>query len=73
VIAAGQTVPQAIAVDATSAYWTTSDAVMSCAIEGCTSPATLASAQGPFGLAVDADSVYWANTGGGNVMKLTPK
>jgi hypothetical protein len=53
----------AIAVDATSVYWTGFDTVMSVPLAGGT-PVTLASGQGGVNaVAVDATSVYWTNAG----------
>ena len=62
-----------VAVDATTVYWTTADAVMSMPISGGT-PVTLANVGGlggGAGIAVDATSVYWIAPGA--IMKLAPK
>ena len=66
VLAAGQSEPTGIVVDAANVYWTTQgsnsgNSVMKVPIGG-GAPITLASGQGtPFGVAVDATSVYWTN------------
>jgi hypothetical protein len=64
----------AIAVDATSVYWTNSDGtIMKVAIGG-GNAVTLASGQGDsVGIAVDATSAYWTSPATYSVMKLTPK
>jgi hypothetical protein len=73
-----QAYAEAIAVDATSVYWTTNTTVMKVPIGGGTS-ITLASGQDSSGsgnlgidtgIAVDATSVYWTNLGAGEVRKV---
>jgi YbbR domain-containing protein len=79
-LASGQNFPVTIAVDSTSAYWTTRTTVMKVPLDGGTE-VTLASGQsGPVKVVVDATSVYWTNAGtlannyaDGSVVKLTPK
>ena len=64
-------IPNDMAVDGTSVYWT-SDAgtVMKVPLTGGTA-ITLASDQdGPSGIVVDDASIYWTNAGSGTVMKL---
>lgn len=68
--------PTGIAVDAQSAYWTSSvvapnGAVRYCALQGCSgSPSTLASGYGePDTIAVDSNDAYWTNYADGTVVK----
>ena len=73
-LASAQYTPNAVAVDATSAYWTehTGYRVMKAPIGG-GATTTLASGQTyPNGIAVDTTSVYWVSDDG-TVMKLTRK
>ncbi len=66
-----------VAVDATTVYWSTDNAVMSLSMSGGT-PVTLANV-GAGGIAVDATSVYWIGPSSGQpsftsaILKLTPK
>jgi hypothetical protein len=72
-LASGQTRASSIAVDATSAYWTTyaANTVMKCASGGCDEhPTRLAGAQrSPSSIAVAGGSVYWIQQDNGDVMK----
>jgi hypothetical protein len=65
---------EAIAVDAVAVYFTTStsNAVLSCPISGCTGePRVVARDQArPTGVAVDARAVYWSNAASGTIMKV---
>jgi hypothetical protein len=67
----------AIAVDASSVYWGSGDGKLKRVPLGGGAAITLASGQVQFtpgGIAVDGTSVYWrAATGGGTLMKRTPK
>jgi hypothetical protein len=83
-LASGLTLPQnigaqTIAVDSTSVYWATQDAIMKLPL-ACGTPVSLAPAVGAVALTVDATSVYLAGQGldcGGQgctaVQKVTPK
>jgi hypothetical protein len=77
-LASAQSLTKAVAVDATSVYWTNSSTsyngndgtVMKVPIGG-GAPTTLAAGQSnPWRIAVDATSVYWTSTGAGTVMKV---
>ena len=70
-LAQGQTLPSAIAVDASRVYWLTSSAVM--AIDKGrpgAAPETLAANTSPSALAVDSSSVYWTDQVAGTVNQV---
>ena len=75
-LASGQNVPWAIAVDATSVYWTNNNlnggqgAVMKVALDGGTLTTLAVGQNESYGIAVDATNVYWADYGDGSVRKI---
>jgi hypothetical protein len=71
-IATGQDTPNALVVDATNVYWTTSDGHVRKASLTRGPTRTLASGQSfPWGIAVDATNVYWVNAAtSGQVMSI---
>ena len=76
ILASGITSPIAVAIDATSIYWTDQSDLMSVSLSGGTVTTLVSGRSGVSGLAVDATSVYWAETGTvasatGAVMKMS--
>jgi hypothetical protein len=69
--------PRFVAVDAQNVYWvnqgdgsSANASVEKCAVAGCASPTTVASAQTfASGLAIDDTNAYWANANGGTIVK----
>jgi hypothetical protein len=70
----GWNIPQDVATDGTSVYWTNEvgDSVMKVLVDGGDPVVLVSGQQDPTYVAVDSTSVYWS-TSDGNVMKLTPK
>jgi hypothetical protein len=74
VLSAANTMANGIATDGVNVYFTSGSSVYKCPVGVAGGAKVIASSQnGPSALAVDSTSVYWTNSGGGTVMKLTPK
>jgi hypothetical protein len=68
VLAAGQSGPSAIAVDAANVYWTNADGTVKRVPKAGGAPTTISTDETePLGIAVDVSGVYWTNHGDGRI------